>query len=113
MSDSKCFDCGREYGEQHGFPDLIIENDAWRRISPSGDINGLLCPSCICKRLASAGIRCYGSFMSGPIDAVSPPIMQSIRWCENLREQGHGWICPKCYEGRNKHDDQKANENVA
>lgn len=85
---SNCIDCDRPYGDEHGFPDLVIPNEAWRIISPSGDEGGLLCPSCICKRLHDAGLRgVYGSFMSGPIRSVDEPTMYALRWTENLREQ--------------------------
>ncbi|KKL73470.1 hypothetical protein LCGC14_2074520, partial [marine sediment metagenome] len=43
---AKCHDCEQPYGDP-GFPDLIIPNDAWRHISPTGDQHGILCPSCI------------------------------------------------------------------
>lgn len=62
-----CYDCGRPYGDEHGFPDLVIPNEAWTRISPTGDGGGLLCPSCICKRLHDEGMRVEGRFMSGPL----------------------------------------------
>lgn len=84
---ASCFDCGREYGEQHGFPDLIIPNDTWRKISPSGDTHGLLCPCCIIERLQKAGISgCPGAFMSGPIDGISRHVMQAYRMAENAYE---------------------------
>ena len=86
MSDG-CADCGRPYGSENGFPDLVIENKAWRKISPTGDGGGLLCPSCICKRLAERGIGTTGAFMSGPVKTVSPELMATIRWVENLRER--------------------------
>jgi DNA-directed RNA polymerase subunit RPC12/RpoP len=98
-----CDDCGRPYGDQHGFPDLIITKEAWRRISPTSDDGGLLCPSCICKRLHVAGMsNVEGAFMSGPIKSVDPSLMHTIRLVENLREQGHGWSCPDCGHGREK-----------
>lgn len=78
-----CEDCGRTYGDEHGFPDLIITFDAWRQISGKDD-GGLLCPSCICKRLHAAGIRCEGAFMSGPIVSVSGPTMNVLRRVENI-----------------------------
>lgn len=62
-----CYDCPRPYGDEHGFPDLVIPNDVWEKISPSGDDGGLLCPSCICKRLHDAGIETTGVFRSGPL----------------------------------------------
>lgn len=96
-----CQDCGRDYGSDNGFPDLIIPNEYWRQISPTGDNGGLLCPSCICKRLADKGFRDIpAAFMSGPIKSVDSELMSCIRWIENLKEQGHGWRCPKCYEFR-------------
>jgi len=81
---ARCFDCGRPYGDKHGFPDLIIQLDVWKRISPTKDEGGLLCPSCICKRLHDKGIRCEGAFMSGPIESVSRPVMYALRRTENL-----------------------------
>lgn len=96
-----CHDCGRPYGDEHGFPDLSIPNHVWRRISPNGDGSGLLCPSCICKRLHDAGISdVEGAFMSGPIRSVDYVTMHNLNWIENLREQGHGWKCPTCHEYR-------------
>lgn len=80
-----CEDCDREYGNEHGFPDLIIPLDAWKRISTNGDESGLLCPSCICKRLHAAGISgVEGAFMSGPIESVTRPTMYALRRVENL-----------------------------
>lgn len=102
MTDARCFDCQRPYGDEHGFPDLIIEKEAWRKISPTGDDGGLLCPSCICQRLHSHGIRTSGALMSGPIDTVSRQVMYNTRWIENLREQGHGWRCPNCHGDRER-----------
>src|SRR3546814_1466042 len=74
-----CHDCGRPYGNEHGFPDLVIPNDVWRRISPSGNDGGLLCPSCLCARLHQASITCEGAFMSGPIDSVDRRLMWTMR----------------------------------
>jgi hypothetical protein len=83
-----CDECERPYGAEHGFPDLIIPNYIWRRISPSGDDGGLLCPSCICKRLHAAGISAVeAAFMSGPIESVTGPTMRALRMAENLEER--------------------------
>lgn len=81
---SNCEDCGRPYGDEHGFPDLVIPYEVWCRISTNGDDSGLLCPSCICKRLHDKGIRCEGAFMSGPITTVSPQLMDVLRRIENI-----------------------------
>ena len=81
---TKCEDCARPYGDAHGFPDLIIPFDTWKQISSSGDEAGLLCPSCICKRLYDKGLRCEGAFMSGPIRSVSETSMHLLRRVENI-----------------------------
>ena len=82
-----CHDCARPYGDEHGFPDLVVSNAVWRRISPTGDEGGLLCPSCICARLHKTGISdVEGSFMSGPIRAVDRVLMHTFRMTENMWE---------------------------
>lgn len=85
-----CGDCGRPYGNEHGFPDLIIPNETWRRISPTGDDGGLLCPSCIVKRVVALGVGTFSvpaAFMSGPLKSVDPDLMTTMRWVENMRER--------------------------
>lgn len=67
-----CFDCGRRYGDEYGFPDLMIPDDVWAKISPRGDEGGLLCPSCICRRAHAFGITCVARFLSGPFAADTP-----------------------------------------
>lgn len=79
-----CYECLRPYGNEHGFPDLVIPDWAWQKISPKGNEGGLLCPSCICKRLHDAGIKCEGAFMSGPITSVSEQVMWLIARVANL-----------------------------
>ena len=62
-----CVDCGRHYGNEYGFPDLVLPNEVWAAISPRGDGGGMLCPSCICKRLADRGFEDVPAvFRSGP-----------------------------------------------
>lgn len=63
-----CYDCGREYGNEHGFPDLVVPNKIWDTISPTGDSGGLLCPSCTCKRAHDWGLEhVRATFESGPL----------------------------------------------
>ena|SRR3990167_809861 len=102
MKKAKCYDCGLDYGDK-GFPDLIIPNWAWRKISPAKDRSvlegGLLCPNCICRALEKKKIKCYGAFMSGAIQSVSRLDMENLRWIENCRETLEGnnlyWKSPK------------------
>jgi hypothetical protein len=66
-----CYDCGRRYGDVYGFPDLVLPNDLWAKISPSGDEGGLLCPSCICRRAHALGMSDVPAMWgSGPLVAV-------------------------------------------
>lgn len=85
-SKAGCHDCGRPYGDEHGFPDLIIATWAWKMISPAGGLGGLLCPSCICARLHKAGLKCPGSFMSGPVESTSAPTMEALNMASALYE---------------------------
>ncbi|KKK67572.1 hypothetical protein LCGC14_2952710, partial [marine sediment metagenome] len=69
-----CVDCGRHYGDEYGFPDLVLPSDIWAAISPRGDGGGMLCPSCICKRLADRGLENVPAvFRSGPCFVYPPP----------------------------------------
>jgi hypothetical protein len=61
-----CNDCGRLYGDQFGFPDLVVPDDVWKRVSPTRDGGSLLCPSCLCERVHDAGLRTRAEFRSGP-----------------------------------------------
>lgn len=64
---ARCADCGRRYGDEHGFPDLVVPNQVWQLISPTGHEGGLLCPSCICKRAHDLGLSDVPArFTSGP-----------------------------------------------
>jgi hypothetical protein len=62
----KCFDCGLPYSDP-GFQDLLLPDWAWRKIAPR-DSDGLLCPTCICRRLEEAKIKdCPSRFVSGSL----------------------------------------------
>jgi hypothetical protein len=72
MNEAKCYDCGLPYTDL-GFQDLIVPDWAWKRIAPV-DGNGLLCPTCICRRLAVADIKnCPAFFGSGPLHLKKAP----------------------------------------
>jgi hypothetical protein len=78
-----CFDCGRRYGDEYGFPDLVVPHDVWEIISPTGDDGGLLCPSCISKRLHAAGFRdVEARFTSGPL-RIGFPVLDGMTWRES------------------------------
>jgi hypothetical protein len=71
-SNGACLDCHRRYGDEHGFPDLIVPDDVWEAINPGSDGGGMLCPSCICARAYRAGVRAVAYFASGPFEQDHP-----------------------------------------
>lgn len=68
----RCIDCGRKYGDEHGFPDLVVPDWAWKELSPTGGSGGLLCPSCLCRFAHHAGVECEARFASGPFRPQEP-----------------------------------------
>jgi hypothetical protein len=51
-----CHDCGLLYSDP-GWCDCHIPDDTWLRISPTGHEGGVLCISCIARRLVENGIE--------------------------------------------------------
>ena len=57
-------DCREPYSSAR-FPDLVIDDAAWKAIAPD---DGLLCPCCINARLERAGLTdVHARFRSGPM----------------------------------------------
>ena len=75
-----CMDCGRKYGDEFGFPDLVVSPEAWRALSPTKDDGGLLCPSCMCRRAHDAGLETRAKFRSGPFTDEGCPSCEM--WAE-------------------------------
>lgn len=66
-----CADCGRSYAKG---PDLVIPDETWKRISPTGDEGGILCPNCIHDRLVARGLENVPArFTSGPMASEAGP----------------------------------------
>lgn len=62
----RCNDCGRPYGDEYGFPDLVVPDEVWDQIHERSP-GGLLCPSCMCFRAHKLGLEnVSSSFKSGP-----------------------------------------------
>jgi hypothetical protein len=53
---AKCYDCGMPYGENNWI-EAIIPDLVWNDISPNGDQSGILCISCMCRRLVLNGYK--------------------------------------------------------
>lgn len=62
-----CYDCGRRYGDEHGFSDLIVPDAVWAMIAPRPSGGGLLCACCITRRMRERGITGEGRWTSGPL----------------------------------------------
>jgi len=80
---SSCRGCGRPYSDP-GFPDLIVPDDVWERISPSGDSGGLLCPACIIAVITEQEIETIATFRSGPLSGQSLSFFRAVEpGCED------------------------------
>lgn len=69
--ESKCADCGLPYDDP-GFAEVVVPNDVWKQISPSGDEGGLLCPTCIVRACEVRGIETRALWRSGPFFEPNP-----------------------------------------
>jgi len=51
---ARCYDCGLDY-TSNKWIETIIPDKIWVQISPTGDIGGILCISCMAARLKDLG----------------------------------------------------------
>lgn len=69
-----CYDCGLEY-EGPGWVETIVPHSVWDLIRPNGaeGTGGLLCITCICKRLEKLKLENVPVFICGiePIIAIT------------------------------------------
>lgn len=113
---ASCLDCKRRYGDQYGFPDLVVSDETWAAIHPEGK-HGLLCPSCMCARAHTAGVAARAEFRSGPFAVmndgplldVSEPTPEAVeelarvvhsapRRSRAMHGRGQGEACPGCMD---------------
>lgn len=80
----ECMGCCLPYDDP-GFADLVVPNDVWARISPAGHEGGLLCPTCMVRAAAKAGLAgVQATFRSGPFviaasDAAAGYVLEAQR----------------------------------
>ena len=67
---AKCYDCGLEYGDP-GWIEAVIPDKVWNEISPTGDQGGILCITCISRRLVKKGYKNIPVFLCG-IEPLRP-----------------------------------------
>ena len=51
-----CYDCGLDYGDL-GWVEAVIPDKVWNEISPTGNQGGILCITCISRRLVKKGFK--------------------------------------------------------
>lgn len=74
----RCHDCQRPYSD-NGFQDLLVQKSVWKIISPTGGEGGMLCPSCLVRRIVDAGLKDVPAvFVSGPLVMISEQEMKKI-----------------------------------
>jgi hypothetical protein len=82
-----CFDCGLDYDK---FEDLVLPDDVWKQISPTGDEGGLLCPTCIANRMYKIGLWYDNGFFNPKGSATKTGTLT----CYD--EDHNAWECSKC-----------------
>jgi hypothetical protein len=59
-----CYDCGLEYGST-GWIEAIIPDKIWNDISPTNSEAGILCITCISRRLTEKGYKSVPVWLCG------------------------------------------------
>jgi hypothetical protein len=76
-----CHDCGLAYGSE-GWIECIVPNGVWREISPTHDEGGILCITCIARRLKRAGSSSVPVMLCGT---------EAIRAADQEESFDRGW----------------------
>jgi hypothetical protein len=80
-----CEGCGLAYGED-GWIECVVPDEAWNRISPTGDQGGILCITCIARRLKRAGLSGVPAMLCGT---------EAIRVADQEEAFERGWSAAK------------------
>ena len=87
---SGCYDCGLDY-QDIGWIEAIIPDKVWDFISPTGDSGGILCITCISRRLAENGLSRIPVWFCGiePLKAQweHPSVMVQRTWEPKLLQR--------------------------
>jgi hypothetical protein len=69
-----CYDCGLVYGEP-GWVEAVIPDAIWNEIRPenASEGGGILCITCICRRLKKAGYDKVPCFLCGTEPIIALP----------------------------------------
>lgn len=79
-----CYDCGLEYGGD-SWIEAIIPDKVWEEISPKNNEGGILCISCIAKRLKDKGFKNIPVWLCGtePLKAMEGDTADSVDLLRN------------------------------
>lgn len=67
---AKCYKCSLDY-EDPGWIEAVIPDKVWNEISPTGDQGGLLCITCISRKLVEKGYKTIPVWLCG-IEPLRP-----------------------------------------
>jgi len=84
---SSCRDCGLDYAVD-SFADLLIGQDQWNIITIDDGPEILLCPNCICRRIAKlemTNVPC--AFVSGGLLSMSRTELSSLLGVHRLQKE--------------------------
>ena len=79
-----CYDCGKPYGKDDWI-EAVIPNKIWIKISPTKNQGGILCISCMAKRLKEAGYDNIPVWLCGtePLMAIEGDPNDYLEWIKN------------------------------
>ena len=84
----QCYDCGLEYGGD-AWIEAIIPDEIWNEISPTGGEGGILCISCMAKRIKQKGYKGIPVWLCGtePLKAMEgDPTHEKLKAYRNSRK---------------------------
>jgi len=81
-----CYDCGLEYGGD-AWIEAVIPDKVWEVISPSHNQGGILCISCIARRLTEYGFKNIPIWLCG-----TEPLMTQTGGPDEKLEMLRNWF---------------------
>ena len=77
---ARCYDCKLEYGGDEWI-EAVIPDKVWNDISPTKNLSGILCITCICRRLAEKGYKDIPVWLCGtePISVIPNEIPLPVK----------------------------------
>jgi len=101
----QCQDCGLPYGGD-GWIEAIIPDNIWKIISPTKNLSGILCITCISRRIRKAGLDKIPVWLCGtePLTAMSGDPAENLDLLRNYevlnyketKMQGEAMIDNEC-----------------